>query len=86
MDLASQKSAAGRTGALESLCRAFSKKYVPEFVEDRRVTLTDIVERSIKKGKGGEVVAASNLCVLLCLQLDSIDFVQVAVKPELPDG
>ena len=35
MDLASQKSAAGRAGALDSLCRAFCKKYVPGTVNTR---------------------------------------------------
>jgi hypothetical protein len=65
MDLASQKSAAGRATALDSICRAFCKKYVPEFVENRRVTLTDIVERAVKKGKGAEIVSACNLCVLV---------------------
>ena len=80
MDLASQKSAAGRTSALDAICRAFCKKYVPEFVEDRRVTITDIVERALKKGKGAEVVAGSNLCILLCLQLDSVDLVQEVFK------
>ena len=80
MDLASQKSAAGRTGALDAICRAFCKKYVPDFVDDRRVTLTDIVERALKKGKGAEVVAGCNLCILLCLQLDSIDNVQDVLK------
>jgi hypothetical protein len=80
MDMASQKSAAGRTGALDSICRAFCKKYVPDFVDDRRVTLTDIVERAIKKGKGAEIVSACNLCVLLCLQLDAVDYVQEVFK------
>ena len=40
--------------ALESLCTAFLKKFIPEFVEDRRMTFTDIVERSMKKGKNAE--------------------------------
>ena len=40
MDLASQKSAQGRTMALESMCTAFNKKFIPEFVEDRRMTIT----------------------------------------------
>ena len=71
MDLASQKSAAGRATALDSICRAFCKKYVPDFVEDRRVTLTDIVERAVKKGKGAEIVSACNLCVLVSSSLSS---------------
>lgn len=80
MELASQKSAAGRATALDSICRAFCKKYVPDFVEDRRVTLTDIIERAVKKGKGAEIISACNLCVLLCLQLEDVDDVQEVLK------
>ena len=50
MDLAGQKSAQGRTMALESMCTAFLRKFIPDFVEDRRMTITDIVERAMKKG------------------------------------
>ena len=46
----------GRTMALESMCTAFLKKFIPDFVEDRRMTLTDIAERSMKKGKAAEQV------------------------------
>ena len=42
--------------ALESMCTAFLKKFIPDFVEDRRMTLTDIAERSMKKGKASEQV------------------------------
>jgi len=69
MDLASQKSAQGRTMALESMCTAFIKKFIPDFVDNQRMTLTDIVERSMKKGKTAEQIAASRLAVLLCIQL-----------------
>ena len=60
MDLAGQKSAQGRTMALESMCTAFLKKFIPDFVEDRRMTLTDIVERSMKKGKSAEQMTGGN--------------------------
>ena len=43
MDLAGQKSAQGRTMALEAMCTAFLKKFIPDFVEDRRMTFTDII-------------------------------------------
>lgn len=69
MDLASQKSAQGRTMALESMCTAFNKKFIPEFVEDRRMTITDIVEKALKRGKCAEQVAAAKLAVLFCVQL-----------------
>ena len=69
MDLAYQKSAQSRTMAMESMCTAFNKKFIPEFVIDRRMTITDIVEKALKRGKCAEQVAASKLAVLLCVQL-----------------
>ena len=71
MDLASQKSAQGRTMALESMCTAFIKKFIPDFVDNQRMTLTDIVERSMKKGKTAEQIAASRYEIT---QLVAIDF------------
>lgn len=73
MDLAGQKSAQGRTMALESMCTAFLKKIIPDFVEDRRMTFTDIIERALKKGKNAEQMAAARLAVLLCIQMGSED-------------
>ena len=49
MDLASQKSAQGRTMALESMCTAFNKKFIPEFVEDRRMTITGNLKKKTFK-------------------------------------
>ena len=72
MDLAGQKSAQGRTMALESMCTAFLKKFIPDFVEDRRMTFTDIIERALKKGKNAEQMAAARLAVLLCIQVTQL--------------
>ena len=80
MDLAGQKSAQGRTMALESMCTAFLKKFIPDFVEDRRMTFTDIIERALKKGKNAEQIAAARLAVLLCIQLGSEDVMKVISK------
>lgn len=52
---------------------------IAEFVEDRKVTLSDIVERSIKKGMSSEVTSACNLASLLCTQLEDPDCIQVRV-------
>lgn len=80
MDLASQKSGQGRTSALISISTAFMKKLVPDFVEDRRMTLTDIVERAMKKGKPAEQVAAANLAVLICVQMGGSTSAEEVVK------
>lgn len=69
IDGLNQKSAQGRTASLESVAKAFIKKCVPEYVIDRRFTLTDGVERSLKKGRSAEQAAAAQLAPLLCVQL-----------------
>ena len=71
IDMATQKSANGRVNAITGLCKAFTKKFVPDFLEDRYATVTDIVERSVKKGKAPEQIASANLSSLLCIQLGS---------------
>lgn len=72
MDGALDKSATTRTNSLMSLCTAFSKEYVPDVVESRRMTLSDTVEKSLKRGKPVEVAAAADLAVLVCLQLSDV--------------
>lgn len=69
IDLATQKSANGRVEALNALCRAFGKKLIPEFVDNRRLTIQDIIEKALKRGKSGEQAAAANLATALCIQL-----------------
>jgi len=69
IDLATQKSANGRVEALKALSKAFGKKFVPEFVDNQKLTIQDAIEKSLKKGKGAERVAAANLVTSLCIQL-----------------
>lgn len=73
LDGTTQKSAQGRKTCLENLRRAFSRKYLPDFVSDRKMTIADCVERCIKKGKGEEPSIAANLGVLLLIQLGAGD-------------
>lgn len=73
IDGINQKSAQGRTTCLESVSKAFVKKFIPEFIVDRRLTLTDGIERSLRKGRGTEQAAAAQLAALLCLQLGGGD-------------
>ncbi len=84
MDLATEKSAQTRTMALESMCTAFLKKYLPDFVEDRRVTITDIVEKAVKRGKPAEQIAASRLAVIALLQLGGSEASEDFVKDLKP--
>lgn len=44
-------SAKTRLAGLESLRQAFSSKVLYEFLRERRLTLSDCIERSLKKGE-----------------------------------
>nr|CAG4648803.1 EOG090X0ARF [Polyphemus pediculus] len=82
IDLTSQKSSHGRITSFEALCKAFSSKYLPEFVTGRRMTLLDCAERGMKKGRGAEQEASAKLVVLLCLQLGSVSDCEVIFKEQ----
>ncbi|GAB0176138.1 interferon-related developmental regulator 1 [Grus japonensis] len=71
IDLTLDKSAKTRQAALDSLKSAFSSKILYEFIMERRMTLTDSIERCIKKGKSDEQCAAAGLACLLCVQMGS---------------
>nr|CAG4646469.1 EOG090X0ARF [Macrothrix elegans] len=72
IDLTSQKSSQGRINSFDALCKAFSSKYMPDFVAGRRMTLLDCAERGLKKGRGAEQESAARLLALLCLQLGNV--------------
>uniref|UniRef100_A0AAR2JC62 Interferon related developmental regulator 2 n=1 Tax=Pygocentrus nattereri TaxID=42514 RepID=A0AAR2JC62_PYGNA len=63
------KSAKVRLAALESLRSAFSSRVLYDFLLERRLTISDCLERSLKKGGGEEQAAAATLFALLCVQL-----------------
>ncbi|KAM6344410.1 interferon-related developmental regulator 2 isoform 2-T2 [Alca torda] len=65
------KSAKTRQAALQSLRLAFSSKTLSEFLLERRLTLTDCLEKCLKKGKGEEQALAGTVLTLLCLQIGS---------------
>ncbi|KAH0616600.1 hypothetical protein JD844_027830 [Phrynosoma platyrhinos] len=71
IDLTLDKSAKTRQSALEGLKNALTSKILYDFILERRMTLTDCIERCIKKGKSDEQRAAAGLACLLCVQLGS---------------
>ncbi|XP_078270277.1 interferon-related developmental regulator 2 [Rhinoraja longicauda] len=71
IDNTMHKSAKTRQNALESLKLALSSKILSDFLVERRVTLTDYLERCLKKGKGEEQALATVVATLLCIQLGS---------------
>ena len=80
IDLATQKAAIGRVKALESISNGFLKRYCPDFVENQKMTICDIVDKSLKKGKGGEAEAADKLSILIALQLPHSEEVYKELK------
>ncbi|KAK6314982.1 interferon-related developmental regulator 1 [Coregonus clupeaformis] len=71
IDSTVDKSAKTRQGALDGLKAAMATRILYEFISDRRMTITDSIERCLKKGKGQEQRAAASLACLLCIQLGS---------------
>lgn len=69
IDLTLDKSAKTRQAALEGIKNALASKMLYEFILERRMTLTDSIERCLKKGKGDEQRAAAALASVLCIQL-----------------
>ena len=47
LELATQKSAAGRVKAMEAICGAFLRRYCPDFVENQQVK--DLYRQIIQK-------------------------------------
>lgn len=80
----SEKSAQSRVNSFESVTAALMKKFIPDFVNQRRLTLCDAIERSLKKGRFDERAAAAQLAALLCLQLGSTDSVDEICKCLIP--
>ncbi|NP_001070023.1 interferon-related developmental regulator 1 [Danio rerio] len=71
IDSTVDKSAKTRQGALDGLKTAMATKILYDFISERRMTITDGIERCLKKGKGVEQSAAASLACLLCIQLGS---------------
>lgn len=77
IDGLTQKSAKGRTICFNGIEKIFAVKYIPDFVEDRKMTIADAVERGLKKGRGDEQSTAARLSTLLCVQLGAFESAEV---------
>lgn len=67
---ASDKSLQTRMNAFQVINETLVHHYIPEFIDDRKMTLMDVIEKSIKKGKGAEQAAAARIIPLLVIQLE----------------
>ncbi|XP_035221030.1 interferon-related developmental regulator 2-like isoform X2 [Stegodyphus dumicola] len=68
-----QKSAKTRINSLEVIRKSLSSKYMFDFIIDRKVTMCDVVERSLKRGKGEEQILGAIVAALICTQLGSVE-------------
>lgn len=83
LENATEKSAQTRTAALASIVELLSHRYVPDCIEDRKVTVMDLIERSLRRGKGAEQQLAAQIVPQLVLQLGDADVVVQALGPLL---
>ncbi|KAM4721950.1 interferon-related developmental regulator 2 [Rhinophrynus dorsalis] len=71
IDNLTDKSVKTRLAALGNLRLALSSQVLGDFLVERRVTLTESLERCLKKGKVEEQSLAATVLSLLCIQLGS---------------
>ncbi|EDW03093.1 GH11052 [Drosophila grimshawi] len=69
LEQATEKSAQTRLQALQSICELLMHRYMPDYVDDRKMTVMDFVEKSVRRGKGQEQLWGARLAPLLVLQL-----------------
>ncbi|XP_029178791.1 interferon-related developmental regulator 1-like [Nylanderia fulva] len=80
IDGLTQKSAKGRVICFNGIEKIFAIKYIPDFVEDRKMTITDSVERGLKKGRDDEQATAARLSTLLCVQLGAFESAEMVCR------
>lgn len=83
MENATEKSVQTRTQALQTLCELLQHHYLPDFIDDRKVTITDIIERSVRRGKGTEQSWAARLGPILIMQLGGEEEITKALRQSL---
>lgn len=66
---ATEKSAQTRVIALQAMSDTMMHRFLPDFIDDRKITIMDIIEKSIRRGKGNEQALAAHLAPLLIMQL-----------------
>lgn len=84
IDGTTAKSAEGRKTCLKGIQQALRKKYIYDFVAERKITLADCFEKCLKKGKGEEQVLAAACTSLLCLQLGAGEDTEAVYKDIKP--
>ncbi|RWS15151.1 interferon-related developmental regulator 1-like isoform X1 [Dinothrombium tinctorium] len=68
-DGTTNKSLKSRCNALQMIKNAFTTRFMFDFIVERKLTITDILERSLKRGKGEEQGVAAILSTVVCITL-----------------
>lgn len=69
IDNATEKSAKTRIEALRAISEILQHRYSPDFIEERKFTILDIIEKSLRRGKHLEQETAAKLATLMILQI-----------------
>lgn len=80
---ASEKSQQTRVNALQVMNEIFMHHSLFDSIEERRVTVMDIIEKSLKRGKGQEQALAAKMAALLLIQLQGDEEVVKTLAPLL---
>uniref|UniRef100_A0A182N411 Interferon-related developmental regulator N-terminal domain-containing protein n=1 Tax=Anopheles dirus TaxID=7168 RepID=A0A182N411_9DIPT len=70
---ASDKAQQTRINAFQTINEVLVHHYIPDFLEDRKVTLMDAVEKSLRRGKGVEQSWAARIIPLLLIQIEGLE-------------
>ncbi|GAB0095872.1 Interferon-related developmental regulator [Sergentomyia squamirostris] len=83
MENATEKSIQARVSALQAACEILMLRFMPDYVDDRKITLIDIIEKSLRRGKGAEQGNAAKLASLLSIQLAGDDIIPKGLNQTL---
>lgn len=64
-----EKSTKIRVPALKSMCEILQHRFFPDFIIDRKITIIDMIEKSLRRGKIEEQELAARLLILLIIQI-----------------
>lgn len=76
----SDKSLQTRLNAFQVINEVLVHHYIPDFIDDRKMTIMDAIEKSIKKGKGTEQAWAARIIPLLVIQLEGAEDMNDLIK------
>ncbi|XP_059618909.1 interferon-related developmental regulator 2 [Phlebotomus argentipes] len=79
----SEKSIQTRVTALQSASEILMLRFMPDTVDDRKMTLIDIIDKSLRRGKGAEQANAAKMAPLLSIQLAGDDLIPKGLNQTL---